>query len=150
MSTTKYVNFKTVREDFNVYEIPGKFTLRSKQSIISIKTDDNNMEFLRPSLRSVSIIEPVTGFSVSELKQKSVSEVTDDDITDELKFVVTQSSMNIYETEREIIIIDDPVEHIFMTHYKDENDIPIIRFRSNIGMNIIPKREPLKNDELLK
>ncbi|MDH3780569.1 MAG: hypothetical protein OES15_06905 [Nitrosopumilus sp.] len=59
----------------------------------------------------------------------------------ELKFIVKKQVINIYETDNVIILVNPKVEKIHSTTKKDKTGNPVLRFRSGIDVNVIPKNQ---------
>ena len=65
--------------------------------------------------------------------------VSENDVIEETKFYPIRSATNIYETKNSIIIIISKVTSIRLTNKKDKKNIPILRYSSEVKINVINK-----------
>ena len=137
----RYVDLKTIREELNVYELENGQILKTKQIIVDISFDsDKRGEFGNIGFKHVSHVRPGNKIDISKFEPEPNRAVTDDDIVTMAKFKIIYESVNVYETKDLIILADDRVERIGITKFIDKDNIPILRYRTDLGISAIPKR----------
>lgn len=134
----KILDFKSIREGFNVYDASKGIALRAMQIITTITYDDIEKPII--TFQAVAHVESTGEIDTTNFDEKPADSVSDKDITEQLKFKPRREQINIYETENSIILIDARVERISLTNLKDKNGLPHIRYRTDTGISIIPKR----------
>ena len=141
--TERYLDYVTVREDYNTYEAENGQLLKSKVSVIDFieKDEAQGGESGNLGFRHVSNVYTTKPIDTSNLEEKEPNDVTEDNVVKELKFTIKKESINIYESEKLIILIDDHVEKIFLTDKKDKKGNPILRYRVDMGVSVIPKQK---------
>ncbi len=137
--TKKIIDFTTVREEYNVYDLENGFRLRLKIPITSVfnETIDNKTRG-NFGLQIVSKVEVPDGFDTSNLKL-TVEEVTDQDIVKKLEIIKRKEFVNIYETAKSFLIMGIHVNSISMTDKKIQDGSPALRFNYDTGMSSYPK-----------
>ncbi|MCE2507042.1 MAG: hypothetical protein J4F36_11385 [Nitrosopumilaceae archaeon] len=73
------------------------------------------------------------------MEESTPDAVTDDDVVKELKFTIKKESINVYESEKHFVMVDDRVEKIMLSNKKDKKGNPILRYRVDMGVNVVPK-----------
>ena len=139
--TVKHLDYDTVREDYNIYEIENGQVLKFKISIIAFSEKDDVKGGISGNLgfRTISEVYATKPIDTSNLEESTADEVTDDDAVKELQFTIKKESINIYESENLFILVNDRVEKIMLTNKKDNKGDPILRFRVDMGINTIYK-----------
>jgi hypothetical protein len=140
--TEKYLQLTTVREDFNEYEIENGQLLKTKNILMDLIEDEGGKLGKQGSIgfQTVSHVRTPILIDTTNLELALPEQVTDNDIVQELKFKIIKEIINIYESEKTIIFTDTQMEKIFLTKKKDKDGNPILRFRSGLNINVIPKR----------
>ena len=137
---TKNIDFTTIREDMSVYEVENGQILKAKQIVIVItEGEDKKGKFGDLGFHAVSHVYSPPNMDTSGLEFSETEQVTDDDEADDLKFTVKKQVINVYETDDVIILVNSKVEKISSTTKKDKTGNHILRFRSGIEVNVIPK-----------
>jgi len=115
--------------------------LKSKVSAIDFLEKDDVKGNTGGSLgfRHVSEVFTVKPIDTSNLEVSKADDVTDKDMVNELKFTTKKESINIYESEKHFVLADDRVEKIFLTNKKDGKGNPILRYRVDMVVSVIPK-----------
>src|SRR5215218_2552469 len=126
----EHVEFTTVKEDYNEYEVENGQILKFKISLaditVEVKEDGNKGSQL--GLKEVSHVITDVEIDTSNMELSSAEQVTEEDQKEELKFHSNKRVVNIYETQKHIIIMAPSVLKIFSTDKKDKTDSPILRF----------------------
>lgn len=132
--TEIHIKFSTVREDFSEYEIGnGLLFLRVKAVVTDmVKNTENNK----------------TGIGVTfEVFSKIIKRVGNDNTVDhgvtnvrELQFIPSKEVVNIYETDKMIVLVIHRIEKVSSTNQKNEkDDTPILALESNTLVNVVEK-----------
>lgn len=137
----KHIDFRTVREELNLYDIENGLRLRAMQIITDIHYEKEKEGKPNLGFKSVSYVESHGEVDTSSFEVMPLEQITDKDNTKKLNFTPVREIVNIYETENSIILIDSRVENIYLTNKKEEKGTPILRFDSNTGISIVPKRK---------
>lgn len=137
----EHVQFTTIKEDFNEYEVQNgqllKFKISLADIVVEVKEDGSKGSQL--GLKEVSHVITDVEIDTSNMKLSSAELVTEDDQKEELKFHSIKQVVNIYETQRHIIIMAPSVLKIFSTDKKDNTNTPILRYTYGVAMNMIDK-----------
>ena len=137
--TEKQIDFTTIREDMSVYEVENGQILKAKQIIVNIVDgEDKKGKFGDLGFQAVTHVFSPSDMDTKGLELADVSQVTDKDEVDDLKFTVKKQVINIYETDDVIILVNPKVEKVTSTTKKDKSGM-ILRFRTGIEVNVIPK-----------
>lgn len=138
----KYVDFNTIREDYNVYQIENGHILKLKKVLSNIyqKKDPNGKGIADIDTQDFSYVATPIDIDTSELETADPKDVTAKDNVKELKFTVLKDGLNIYETKNTIIIISNDVSNIFITNKKDKKGIPIYRYTAHGAVNLLEKK----------
>ena len=136
-----HLGYDTIREDYNIYEIENGQILKSKVLVTDFVEKDEvkgrtsgNLAF-----QAISNTYATKSIDTSDLEESTQDKVTDDDVVKELKFTIKKESINIYESEKLFLLIEDRVEKIMLTNKKDNKGNPILRHRIDMGVNVVPK-----------
>ena len=136
----KHVDFITIREDLSVYEIDNGQIVKAKQILTDIiEGEDKKGKYGNLGFQTVSHVISPENMDVSNLELASPEQVTNDDVIKDLNFKVKKQVINIYETEDVIILIKPEIEKIRATNKKDKENSPILRIRTGMDVNVIPK-----------
>ncbi|MCA9813256.1 MAG: hypothetical protein KC483_10425 [Nitrosarchaeum sp.] len=144
-NSIKYIDFTTVKEDFNTYKTENGLYLRVKQILTTIRYDPNNKnekgeyqyEF---GTQTVSHVEKHELIDTDSLEIDEPNKVTAEDEIDMLNFEPIKESINIYESDKFFIFLILEVSQIKSTNKKDRTETPIIRFESKVTMKIENKK----------
>ena len=136
-----HLDYDTIREDYNVYEIENGQILKSKVSVVDFIEKDEAKGGTSGQLGFMNISEIYTTkpIDTSDLKESTQDKVTDDDVVKELKFTIKKESINIYESANLFLLVGDRVEKIMLTNKKNNKGDPIVRYRIDMGVNVVPK-----------
>ena len=135
------IPFVTIREDFSTFECENGQTLRVKLPVVEIiKIQDDDKENSAISFKEISHVFSSTPIDTSNLEMARSEDVTAENHVEELKFKMTNQIINLYETEKSLIILVPVVEKIFITDKKDKDNNPILRYVMNNSVNIINKK----------
>lgn len=144
---TVYVDFNTIREDFNAYKVENGQILKTKTCITVIKKQSESDQGGSLGFLPVSNVETHQDIDTEGWEESTSEKTTDDDITKELNFELIRESINIYETKKSLILLHDEVTKIFITNKKDHTGSPILRFKNTISIEVIPKNPEKVNPE---
>lgn len=75
----------------------------------------------------------------SNLQYMPHEQVTEKDVVKELNFKVLKEVINVYETNKSIIIVSPQLQKLFLTNKKDNKNNPILRYIMKSGVNILSK-----------
>lgn len=134
-----HIEFTTIREDFNEYKTENGLILRVKVILMDILQDPVDKSKFSMDLKDIpNVITPID-FDTSSMEIAELEKVTDNDAIKELKFYPIKKPTNIYEIKNAIIIISLKVTSIKLTDKKDKKNSPILRFNSEVSINVINK-----------
>ncbi len=138
--TPEHISFTVIREDFCEYMTENGQLLRFKSVVMDIFNEEKDGKVTAGiNFNEVSHVisyqeVDTTGFEIAE-----VALVSQEDEIRELQFSTKKEVMNIYETDKTIILAAPHVEKIFLTNKKVKSGSPILRYRSITAVNAIPK-----------
>jgi hypothetical protein len=138
----EHINFNTIREEFNLYEIENGQVLRAKQIVtdIVVETAEDNKKMTRLAIKDVSfVIADVNKIDTSNFETSTPDKVTEKDQLNELRFRPIKEVINIYETDSTLLILSSKVQKVFLTNKKDNTGVPIIRYEASAGINVLSK-----------
>lgn len=139
----KYVEFNTIREDYNAYEIENGHILKVKKVLTNIyqnKGSDDAVPTADIQTQDLSFVATPVEIDTSEYEVAEPTDVTDKDHVGELKFTILKEGLNIYETKNSLIIISDELLHLYFTKKKDKKGVPIYRFVLRGAINVLEKK----------
>jgi hypothetical protein len=144
MNKKDHIQFITIREDFNEYEVENGQTLRFKPSIVdlSIESKVGSNKGSQLGIKDISHVITNDEIDTSSMELSSAEAVTEKDQVRELKFVPNKQIINIYETQKHLILVAPFISKIFLTNKKDKTNSPILRYTYEMNINVIDK-EPL-------
>ena len=136
-----HLSYDTIREDYNIYEIENGQILKSKVLVVDFIEKDKVKGRTSGSLgfQIISKTHTTKFIDTSDLEESTQDKVTDDDIVKELKFTIKKESINIYESEKLFLLVEDRAEKIMLTNKKDNKGEPILRYRIDMRVNVVPK-----------
>ncbi len=135
------IPFVTIREDFSTFECENGQTLRVKLSVVEIiKIQDDDKENSAISFNEISRVFSSTPIDTSNLEMARPEDVTAKNQVKELEFNMTNQIINLYETEKSLIILVPIIEKIFITDKKNQDDNPILRYVMKNSVSIINKK----------
>jgi len=147
MTKIKSHLLKTIREEFNEYELEDGTLLRAKQVIISFSltddespVDDKGGKFVKilSNFQLVSGTVPTGEFILQE--QKVIENtIPEEDIIKELKFEEKKSFLNIYETDEFLLFVRTNVTNVHLTKQKDQLGQPRYRILAEATLEPIQK-----------
>lgn len=140
MTKIKSHLLKTIREEFNEYELEDGSLLRAKQVIVSFSLTDDESPVDDKGKKSVKILsnfQLVSGVVPSGefiLQEQKVIEGTipDEDIIKEVKFEEKKSFLNIYETNEFFVFVRTNVTNVHLTKQKDRLGQPRYRVLAEV------------------
>jgi hypothetical protein len=133
------VEYTTIREDFSVYECENGQMLRMKTVISNIYKDTENKKS-GIDFKDVSNVTATKPIDTSEYEESTPDQVTKEHEIKSLEFKPIKEIINIYETEKSIIMLYPIVEKIILTNKKDKKGEPILRYHAQNSLNIIDKK----------
>lgn len=138
----EFVEFNTIREDYNIYKIENGQILKMKKIIADIVKDimDDDKTHAGIGLKDVSHVSTPLDIDITGMEHAKLEDVTDKDHVRELKFTSVKEMINIYETEKSLILLVPKLEKVFFTNKIDTTNSPILRFTSSCGISIIEKK----------
>ena len=137
----KYVEFNTIREDYNVYEIENGQILKIKKVLGNIYQNKGSDSAPTADIETqdISYVATHVEIDTSEYEVADPTEVTEKDQLGELKFTILKEGLNIYETKNSLIIISNDIQHLYSTKKKDKKGKPIYRFTIRGVVNVLEK-----------
>jgi hypothetical protein len=136
----EHISFTVIREDFSEYMTENGQLLRCKSVIMDIFTEEKEGKIVSGiNFNEVSHVISFTAMDTSTFETAEVSSVSEKDEIKEVEFSVKKEIVNIYETNKGIILAAPQMQKIFLTNKKDKAGSPILRYRSNTAVNIIQK-----------
>lgn len=126
----EHVRFTTLKEDFDEYTIENSLHLRLKPVVSDLirKGDENKFALIFELVSRTTI--PV---------KRDFSNVTRYHIEKELQFKPLKEVVNIYETDKIIILVFYQLEKVFMTNEKNNDGSPRLRMEGSTLVNIVQK-----------
>ena len=136
----EHIDFKTIREEFSEYEIENGQILKLKHILVDIVNEPIEGK-LRGKLgtKDISYVYTPEGIDTTGMEISTPEQVTEKDQVRELSFKPTKEVINIYETEKSLILIITGISKIFLTNKKDKENAPIIRYTGQHGIEVIEK-----------
>lgn len=141
MNDQEHVEFTTIKEDFNEYEVQNGQVLKFKVSLadILVKAKDDGSKESVLGLKDVSHVITDVKIDTSKMELGTSEGVTEEDQREELQFRLRKQVVCIYETKSHIIAIAPTILKIYSTNKKDNANNPILRFTYGVAMNTIDK-----------
>ena len=128
-----------IREEFSEYKTENGIILRVKPVLLDIMMPAIEKLDIAVDLRDMSYVIAPSDFDTSSMELVEPEKVSENDVIEELKFYPIRSTTNIYETKNSIIILISKVTSIRLTNKKDKKNVPILRYSSEIKLNVINK-----------
>ena len=137
----EHVDFTTIREDFSVYEIENGQILKVKQILtdVVVETIEDNKKISSLGLKEFSSLITNVEIDTSKLEYAISDQITEADQVKELQFRSIRELINIYETNKSLILLVPRVQKVFLTNKKDHTNAPILRYKSITTFNLIDK-----------
>jgi hypothetical protein len=127
--TEEHIKFSTIREDFNEYQIENRLLLKVKpvltDIIPEIKNDETGFK---------TIFEKIS--KVIGTPEKDPLHVLEENEKYELQFIPIKEVVNLYETDKMIILVLYKVEKVF---YAPKQDKHVISATDNTFFNFVQK-----------
>jgi hypothetical protein len=136
---TKHIDFKTVREDFNEYELENKQLLRVKQTIVDIIRDAVDTKNANLKMKDISHVITSANIDTTGMEYSKPETVTELDEVGDIRFKAKKEIINIYETEKAIILVTLKINNVKLTNKKDKEGAPILRYTANTAVNVVEK-----------
>jgi hypothetical protein len=138
--TIQHIPFSVIREDFCECKVENGQILRMKSVVMDIFNEEKNEKVGSGiNFNQVSHVITTVNIDTSELQFAEATNVTEKDQVTELSFVTTKQIVNIYETDKSVILVTPDVEKIFLTNKKDKTNSPILRYISRTSVNVVQK-----------
>lgn len=137
--TKKSINYSTLREDYSAFECENGQILRIKTTIMNIIFDEDTKK-TGIEFKDISNVFTPTTIDTSDYEESTSEQVTQEHERERLVFTPIKQVINIYETDRSLIIIYPVIERIFLTNKKDKKGDPILRYHSKNSVNVIDKK----------
>lgn len=127
----EHIRFATIKEDFSEYEIEHGLHLRLKPIVSDMirKGGDERAFVLVFELISRTVIPDERGFSYEPSY----------DVKKGLQFKPLMEAVNIYETDKRIILAIYQLEKVFPTNEKDSEGAPVLQLKGDMLVNVIEK-----------
>jgi len=147
MTKIKSHSLKTIREEFNEYELEDGSTLRAKQVIITFALTDDESQVddkggklvkILSNFQLVSGVIPKGELILQEQKVKE-SPIPSEDIIKEVKFEEKKSFLNIYETDEVLLFVRTNVTNVHSTKQKDQLGQPRYRVLAEAVLEVRQK-----------
>ena len=156
MNPVKSHSLRTIREEFNEYDLEDGNIIRSKQVLITfgltgdIRKDDSgkNMANILVSMKHIAGVVPLTKIDTSVLELNTGQPIDKSAYVKKIQFKPKQTFLNIYETDEFLISLENIVTEIWQTKYKDENDTPLYHVIANIKLDAKPKQDTISQPEI--
>jgi len=137
----KDIEFTTIREDLNIYEVENGQILKAKSIVTAISEgEDKKGKFGDLGFQNISHVVTPKKIDTTDYEYLPAEQITDKHETKKLNFKIVKEIINVYETDKLIILVDPRVEKISLTNKKDKDDNPVLRYRTGIAISVIPKR----------
>lgn len=152
MNKIKSHSLRTIREEFNDYDLEDGNIVRSKQVLVSfgltgdLRKDESgkNVAGTFASLKHIAGVVPLGQIDVSELELYAGQPIDKSTYIKKIQFKPIRTFLNIYETDEFLISIENQVTEIWQTKFKDENEIPLYYVMSEAILDAKSKRIELK------
>jgi hypothetical protein len=139
------VDYTTVKEDFNIYEIENGQILKAKNILAEIINVEKDGKLgARFAVKTVSHVMTPTFIDTSEMEIATPETVSDKDQVRELNFKPIKEISCIYETKKSIIVFETQVSHVYLTNKKVKEGEPILRFNSTTDIGFLQKMSYIK------
>jgi hypothetical protein len=139
------VDYSTVKEDFNIYEIENGQILKVKNGLVEIKNIEKDGKVgSQFAIKTVSHVITPTPLDTSGMELSTLEAVTDEHIVKQLKFKLVKQATCIYETEKFVLISETELIDVFLTNKKVRDGEPILRLKSNSEIGLFPKMSYMK------
>lgn len=137
----EHINFNTVREDFNEYKVENGQVLKIKRILVDVIADiGNGKPKTSMGLKDFSHVFTTTKIDTLDFEYSTPEHVTEKDQIRELQFITLKENVNIYETKKELILINLHLQKIFLTNKKDITNSPILRYESLSTISVLDKK----------
>jgi len=139
----------TIREEFNEYDLDDGNILRAKQILIVFHLSDqikqdaqgNKMADFQVAFKQVVGAVPSGKVDTSVLLPYDGSHIEKSSFLKKVEFKERISYVNIYETRDFFLFVKNAVTEVWMTKYKDANNVPIYHVEGNAKLTVKPKSE---------
>jgi hypothetical protein len=137
----EHTKFTTLREDFNEYHVENGQILKMKIILvdITVQTGENGQKRSNLALKYFSHIITDIHIDTTNLEYASEEQVTEKDEIKELWFQSIKEVVNIYETQKNLILISPILRRVMLTNKKDKEGAPILRIGYEAAINAIDK-----------
>jgi len=136
----EHLAFSVIREEFSEYKVENGQILRAKPIVMDVYTEDKDGKKLGGlELKEISFVITEVEIDTSSYEFAETSAVTEEHQTKELKFTTVKRSVNVYETDKTIILVAPEITKIFLTNKKDKTSSPILRYVSDTNVNVVDK-----------
>ena len=150
MNQAKTHTLKTIREEFNDYELEDGNIIRSKHVLISfgftgeLKKSETGKDVakMKVSMKHVAGVVSLVDIDTTVLEQYTGQQINKSTYIKKIQFKPNKTFINLYETDEFLITIENTVNEIWLTKFKDESDTPLYHVVANAILDA-----KLKNDE---
>lgn len=133
------VKFKVIRQEYSTYCVENGQILKHMTALSDIR----GVAGSDPLSRQATITDVSHVISPPEITRGGIEvpkgNLTEEDQVRELKFEVEEEVINIYETKDHIILLAGVVQEIFLTNKVDEQNNPLLQYKSQTKTNVVPK-----------
>jgi len=151
MDPVKTHSLKTIREEFNEYDLEDGNVIRSKHVLITfgftgeLRKVDSGKSVAKTfvSLKHIAGVIPFKEIDTSVLESYAGQPLNKSAYVKKMQFKPKQTFTNIYETDEFLITIENAVSEIWQTKFKDGNGVPIYHVESEAKLDAKPKQKPI-------
>lgn len=139
----------TIREEFNEYDLDDGNILRSKQVFMvfhpsnQIKQDPEGRKIadFMVSFNHVASIVPTGKIDTTLLTRYAGQPINESAYLKKVEFKERRTNLNIYETKDFLLFVNNILRDVWLTKYKDDNNIPLYHTIADARLKIKPKKE---------
>lgn len=158
MDQIKSHSLRTIREEFNDYDLEDGNIIRSKQVLISFgftgerRMDETgkNIAKMKISMKHVAGVVSLIELDTSVLELYSGQPLDKSAYVKKIQFKPKQTFLNIYETDEFLITIENQVSEIWQTKYKDEGNTPLYHVVAEAKLDAKLKKDERETQKQLK
>jgi hypothetical protein len=137
----EHIPFVTVREDFCEYRVDNGQILKMKVILtdIAVETTEDDKKSSLLGIKDFSALITENEIDTSKMEYSTPEQITDKDVVSELSYKTVREVVNIYDTQKVLILVAPRVLKIFSTNKKDRSNAPLIRYTYKTGLHTVEK-----------
>lgn len=137
----EHIDFSTIREELNQYHVETGQTLKFKMILtdIFVESDNRDSKAFNLGVQEFSVVISDNEIDTSTFEYSSKEQITEKDQIKELGFKPMKEVINIYETQKNFIMISSSISKIYLTNKKDKTNNPILRYENISKIDTIEK-----------